>query len=370
MTSYRKKNTPSTSKLFQYIFCFILITIPLTIPLAFSKKAQRAVLFSLFFFHPSKKPLDQSIEKEKTEKYLLTLEVKRLHNIIDQIYDSLIWVNEISLKTSFKEQIKNSLLIPLITLPAQIIYRDPAGWGSSCWINVGKQTNAKTGYCVIEKNSPVVIGNILVGLIDFVGERQSRVRFVTDADIHPAVKVDSGISKNFETIKHIESILIYLKTNIDKREDLHHSLNLIEYLAKLKNELQGEIKTLNITLQGTISGAGNPIKKRGSTVLKGNAFCFSSSLEKGPLLIDEKFLPSIQPLDMLITTGTDGIFPPGLSVGKITKIIPPKAGSCNYDLEAISEIPNFNQLSQVFIIPPCAFDKNDTPNIFRFFQND
>jgi cell shape-determining protein MreC len=50
----------------------------------------------------------------------------------------------------------------------KVIFREPASWSSSFWINVGEQTNTALGKQVIGKNSPVVVGTNIVGVIECV----------------------------------------------------------------------------------------------------------------------------------------------------------------------------------------------------------
>src|SRR5687767_2149969 len=64
----------------------------------------------------------------------------------------------------------------LRAIPATVIYRDPTSWSSALWINVGEEDNRIYGTTLITRNSPVVEGNCLVGVVDYVGKRQSRVR--------------------------------------------------------------------------------------------------------------------------------------------------------------------------------------------------
>ncbi len=74
----------------------------------------------------------------------------------------------------------------------RIIYRDPSAWSSTCWIDAGEENNALLGKTIIAKNSPVISGSALVGVIEFVGKRQSRVRLITDSSLKTAVRAVRG----------------------------------------------------------------------------------------------------------------------------------------------------------------------------------
>ena len=50
--------------------------------------------------------------------------------------------------------------------PAQVIFRDPTCWSSSLWIDIGEENNLALGQKIIAKNSPVVSGSSLVGIVE------------------------------------------------------------------------------------------------------------------------------------------------------------------------------------------------------------
>src|SRR3990167_6542677 len=68
------------------------------------------------------------------------------------------------------DEIKSVLKINLESIPAKVIYRDPNSYSSSLWINIGEKQNENIGRSIISKNSPVVIGKNLVGIIEHVGK--------------------------------------------------------------------------------------------------------------------------------------------------------------------------------------------------------
>jgi cell shape-determining protein MreC len=191
-------------------------------------------------------------------------------------------------------------------IAARVIYRSPATWNSSLWINVGRATNEK----VVRKNSPVLVGNHVVGVIDHVEEHQSRVRLITDSALTPSVRAT--------------------------REMLH--------LAK-----------------GELYGSSKPLWRSHGTVLKGVGFNYDFPDEKGPSRdlrtgkpMNQKgaSVPLIMVNDVLVTTGMDGVFPPDLSVATVTKIAPLKEGDFAYEIEAIPTAPDLDNLSLLFVLPP------------------
>ncbi len=92
------------------------------------------------------------------------------------------------------EHLRHLLLGELFSVPAQVVYRDPSSWSSSLWVNVGEDDNRALGQTVIAKNSPVISDGALVGVVDYVGKKQTRVRLITDSGLSPAVRAARGPS--------------------------------------------------------------------------------------------------------------------------------------------------------------------------------
>ena len=100
-------------------------------------------------------------------------------------------------------------------------------------------------------------------------------------------------------------------------------------------------------------------------MLKGVGFNYNMADEEGPA----RSLRSGQPVgastapgrvliqtgDLLVTSGLDGISPPGIPVAIATKIAPLKEGSYSYELEAKPAAGSLDDLSTVFVLPPLGF---------------
>jgi len=203
--------------------------------------------------------------------------------------------------------------LQLQSIPARIIVRSPESWNSSMWIDVGNATNEKLGKIVVAKNSPVVVGNSVVGIIDYVGRKQARVQLITDSELTPSVRAMRDQS----------------------------------FLAK-----------------GEIHGAGKPLWRTQRYLLTGIGFNYDFADEEGPARdlrngkpLDGSGLPAKAILkngDLLVTTGMDGVFPPHLLVAKVTKVHPLKEGDYYYELEALPTAGNFDELTDVFVLPPIS----------------
>ena len=167
--------------------------------------------------------------------------------------------------------------------------------GSSLWVNVGEEDNRVLGRGVIAKNSPVVSGGALVGVVDYVGKRQSRVRLITDSGLSPSVCAMRGGGN---------------------------------HLAK-----------------GELHGSSAPLWRSRSLQLKGIGFHFDSGDQQGG---------SLQEGDLLVTTGLDGVFPPDLLVGRVVKVSATRPGGYAFDIEALAAATNLNDLQTLFVLPPLS----------------
>ncbi len=245
-------------------------------------------------------------------------EIKRL-----ELENKLLYANFIQL-LDLVDNTQNALLSSQ-AVAARVIFRSPNSWFSSLWINVGDEDNAVLKFKGIGKNSPVLVGNSIIGVIDYLGKKQSRVRLITDSALKPSVRA------------------------------LRRENDEVHYLAK-----------------GELRGAGKPLFRSNGNLLLGIGFNYDFSDEKGAARdlrtgeisdnkTNHKALPLLKVNDLLVTTGMDGVFPPDLNVAKITKIYPLKEGDYYYELEAEPACGKLDDLSLVFVLPPVGFDFNDKP---------
>lgn len=227
----------------------------------------------------------------------------------------------------------------LIAIPSEVIYRDPSSWSSSLWISVGEEDNQVLGRDIVAKNSPVVAGTVLVGLIDYVGKKQSRVRLVTDAGLVPSVRCVRGSSQGHE-IKGLSDSLI---------RHLEHEEKFSSLTAALKGLSSSFAKEEDHYLaKGELHGSSRSLWRRPGSSLKGIGFNMHfPDDEKAP----DKETPLLQEGDLLVTTGLDGVFPPDLKVAIVTSCSQ-RSGGYAYDLEAESLVPNLGELQTLFVLPP------------------
>jgi rod shape-determining protein MreC len=229
----------------------------------------------------------------------------------------------------------------LMAMPSRVIYRDPSSWSSSLWIDVGESDNKVLGHSVIAKNSPVVAGSALVGVIDYVGKNQSRVRLITDSGLSPAVRCVRGNFQNQEIASIVGSLIQRLECRGGKEA-------LIKELQSLKAELGNAQEDWSLA-KGELHGSGAPLWRARSPMLKGIGFNFEYPDEEGVL---KKEIPLLAKGDLLVTTGFDGVFPPDLQVGIVAQVAPSKPGSYAYEMTVHPIVEHLNDLETLFVLPP------------------
>jgi cell shape-determining protein MreC len=323
--------------------------------------------------HPSGQQLSplEEVQRLQLENQLLNNEL--LHasalledkQLLDQKVADLSGVKENqafdATARAYLQRLKHSLSFKIHALPARIIFRSLGTWNSSFWINVGEADNLPDMPKTVAKNSPVLVGNSIIGVIDYVGKHQARVCLITDPQLTPSVRVARGGEQEALLLEHIE----FLARNLKQKKTLLINEDdrqvLMQILTQIKQTLQPSKKNWYLAkgeLQGSIRSSG----RLQSQILKGSGFNYDFSDEQGEArdLRTGQILnqPQSAPLailklnDVLVTTGLDGIFPPNLQVATITKIDLLKEGDYFYELEAKATAGNLNELSFVLVIPP------------------
>lgn len=232
---------------------------------------------------------------------------------------------------------------------AKVIFRDPASWSSSFWVNVGERTNRMLGRKVVAKNSPVVIGSAVVGMVEYISENRSRVRLISDSGVVPSVRTIRGMEQNRFLLEHVEALLLAL----EHRNDLPES---VQTLNSLKEVLSRPEESFYLA-KGELYGTSTPLWRSRGTMLHGVGFNYDFADEEGPARhLSSKEPPLLKTGDLLITTGMDGVFPAGLRIAQIVKIHNLKEGASSYDLEAKIAAGDLGDLAYVFVLPPIESD--------------
>ncbi len=271
-------------------FPYLLLAALLLLLISLKEPAQtrfRSIFVTLFSKQPKEAPKEEllAIQLLQLENHALKENIQKLKAALNQSTSDI--------------QIDSPI-------QAKVIYRPKANWKSSFWINVGENDHSS-----IEKNCPVVLGDAVIGVIDFVAPHKSLVRLITDPDLHPSTRA------------------------------------IRDEISLAKGELHGSPHSLGRSQRYTLIGSGFNYDFA-------DAYGPAKDLRTG-LPYDAP--PNSEPIhlveegDMLVTTGMDGVFPKGLRVAKVTRIIPLQEGDFYFDIEAESVIENLDELEYVFILP-------------------
>lgn len=259
-------------------------------------------------------------------------------------------------------QDREESLFPLRSLTARVIYRAPSTWSTALWLNVGTFHNGAEEAPIVGLNSPVVIGNALVGIVDAVQEKQCRVRLITDPALSPSVRAlrDAG------SVQHMKIALEKIYEQSALLEPYFESSDeknlFVEQLAGLV-QLLNQSREISLLAKGEIQGIARWKGASGDLLLRGVGFNYDFADQEGPArdlrtgeVLDfpdsEPAVPLLKVHDVLVTTGLDGVFPPGLTVGEIVQIDPLQEGDYFYTLEARPTAGDLNTLSFVTVLPP------------------
>ena len=328
------------------------------LPQSAVEKMRLACIGTLF---PLWKSAFQDEADQERQMHNLQLENYQLRSQIDLVYQWL--ANEkkiqgqadmlhalqlqIKSETLFRrENAMRSLLQQMaMAAPARIIYRDPSSWSSSCWIDVGENNNRSLGQQIIAKNSPVVLGNSLIGIVEFVGEKQSRVRFITDSGLKTAVRAVRGSVMERDLGLGIANVLDLLRKNA-----FHKDAQLIQDLNQLQNSLSVRFED-GYFAKGEVVGSSAIYQRSLNQELKGIGFnCDIADVEGG--MRDLRDRSTLKEGDLLVTSGLDGVFPAGLHVAYVTKIEPVREGDYYLQLKAKPAASSLFDITSVFVLPP------------------
>jgi rod shape-determining protein MreC len=382
-----------------YLFLFVTLLAVMSIPKESTVKLQGATVAvmapawshllaikSLLFSNetnentPSPTSLEE-IEKLRLENTLLHEEIIYLKEVmqheirlLNQINTAIDKENPVStkaLKSRHRLELQKLLQMNLESVPAKVIFRSPDSWNSSFWINVGTHTNESLGNATVAKNSPVLLGSAVIGVIDYVGKHQSRVRLITDSGLTPSIRTVRGNIQNKVFDEKIHNLIQLLKKTPHALDSPEQQQELISHLESASKHLSGEGKTSYLA-KGELYGSSKPLWRSQRHELKGIGFNYDFSDGEGPardlrtgdpIGLDHEGAsePIVEVGDLLVTTGMDGVFPAGLLVAEVSKVHPLKEGDYFYELDAFPVAGNFDDISHVFVIPPVNYDPDEHP---------
>jgi rod shape-determining protein MreC len=271
------------------------------------------------------------------------------------------------LKEFFKrrsDEMCAALDLQICSLSAKVIFREPSSWGSAFWINLGERDNEKVDKKIVGKNSPVLLGTSIVGVIDYVGKNQSRVRLITDSSLVLSVRAVRGNEQNHYLLEHLDSLLFALELREDLFPSHEERVETAHALQRLKKALMQQSGDFYLA-KGELHGTGNPLWRSRSSILKGVGFNYDFADKEGPerdlrsgrpydVSYKAEFVPLLRTGDLLVSTGLDGVFPPGFRVASVFSVQTLKEGASSYEIEAVSTAGNLDDLTHVFVLSPYA----------------
>jgi len=238
-----------------------------------------------------------------------------------------------------------------------VIFQAQSPWSNTIWIQAGTKDSQVT------KNSPVLVGDVLVGIVDFVSERASRVRLLSDPSVRRAVRVVRSDVKQRTVLQASHELLDHFDESIPCEQELISPLKRI--LRHLVERL--EPLTEMRLAKGELQGADHPSSLY---LWRGIGFNYEVSDEYGPkrdlrtgqTLSHNMRIPLIQAGDILETSGLDGFFPRSLRVATVVSVFPLEEGATAYRILAKSACPEFPHFDQVTLLPALPEDMHTPPS--------
>lgn len=266
-------------------------------------------LFSQFFgSHISRSPPSKnSSAPPERQIAFLAQEVKHLKKVLSEEMQLEAEIKQAFLQGTFQNK-KNAyrflLEKKLESLPARVLFLFPSRFSRAFWIDVGEETNRALGKSIVAVGSPVIVGNTLVGIVEILGSKESRVKHVRDPSFVVAAQSQRG--ERFLT----------------------------------KGILEGSFD------DGLLTGVGFNADFE-------DAFSEKRDLRTGKKerALDDLSTVLLASKDRLITSGLDGLFPRGIDIGEVVRVSGLREGDVAYHLVAKSYAP-FEELETVFVLPP------------------
>lgn len=324
----------------------------------------------------SKHQMDAEIEALQLENALLSSQIQQVGDFLTQeerieaqfkqlqaVQQSLQEEKDSDLKAFFSRReavLLKRLKKQLMSLNGKVIYREPAFWNSHLWIDLGEKDNRALQEKIVCMQSPVVIGNVALGVIDFVGEKKSRVKLITDTSLSLSARVVRGGEQSKVLLDTMLSLIDQLKSRDDLFFSLEEQHNTTALLAGLCDNIKMKVHERYLA-KGEIRGSSRPLWRSKSNVLDGIGFNYDFEDVEGPARdlrtgesVDKKIKGEVlvKEGDLLVTTGMDGVFPEGFYLGFVEKVEDLQEGAAYYDLKAKTLAPSFDELKSVTVLMP------------------
>ena len=363
----------------KYFLIILVMCLSLALPKSFTDKIrEKSVgIGALVYKRPFSKAQELAeIEALQLENILLSTQIQQVGDFLTQEERVESQFKQLQALQQASNEIKDSeqkdffsrreavllkrLKKQLMSLNGKVIYREPSFWNSHLWIDLGEKDNKAVQEKIICINSPVVLGNMALGVIDYVGEKKSRVRLITDSSLSLSARVVRGGEQNKTLLDNMLSLIDQLKV----REDLFFSEeeqnNTLHILQGLSDNIKSHVHERYLA-KGEIKGSSASLWRSKSQTLDGIGFNYDFEDAEGPARdlrtgesADKKIKGEVlvKEGDLLVTTGMDGIFPEGFYLGYVEKVQDLQEGAAYYNLKAKTLAPSFYELKSVTVLMP------------------
>ncbi len=364
----------------KYFFIFLSFTILFLLPKKMTEKIREQAI-GVFTFSSktgvsNRDNKEEEVQQMKLENVLLSEQIQQVGDFLsseeriesqlkhlEMIRENLDDKQNENQKEFFLRREKHllkRLKKQLMSLDGRVIYREPAFWSSYVWIDIGEQDNEAVKEKVVALNSPVVMGDVAIGVIDYVAKKKSRVKLITDTSLSLSARIVRGSLQNKVLLEQLQLIYDQLKI----REDLFFSLPEQENALKLLMSLSENIKSSvhdRYLAKGEIRGSSSPLWRSRGQSLVGIGFNYdyddaegrSRDLRTGESK-DKKIKAEVllRQGDLLVTAGFDGIFPEGFILGLVEDVDSLEEGATFYNLKAKSLAPSYHELRSLTVLAP------------------
>ncbi len=262
-----------------------------------------------------------------------------------------------------RKEVETSLELESHSSFARVSCRDRANWGDALWIGIGERDFSRG--VEFDIGSPVLSGAYVIGIVDYVGKKHSRVRLLTDPSLTPSVRAVRGNIASRRLIESIERIQLELSLSGINGLSSEDSDQLRLILSRAKEKLGSETGDKYLA-KGELLGSSGTEWRRKAGLLRGEGFNYDFSDSEGEALELRTGAPMdkvqkvegislIEVGDLLVTTGFDGVFPAGLPVATVTDVSVLQEGAVAYDIEAALCAGSLNEIEEVAVLPSMQF---------------
>lgn len=232
-----------------------------------------------------------------------------------------------------------------------IVLHKETPWSHMAWIDIGEETQNMP--FLLQQGCPVVFGRCAVGIVEQVGKKTSLIRLLTDPLLRPSVQVQRNV-RDMQVDKAIRTLLFTLKNHRASMAKETHAIALEKLLKELLVSLPAEKRFM--LAKGELQGA---ISLQKPMLLRGEGFNYdvgdelspSRDIRTGQISETGSKIALIQPKDLLVTNGLDGLFPKGLDVAFVDEILPLEEGDFSYEIVAKIACAEFTNLHTVALLP-------------------